>query len=595
MTTLLRSAWALIWQPGLSRAQITFWLMAMLFVAGTVVRWVFVQDVSDMLDCESCLLKPSLLYEVQFLLGILAIHQLSIWLPPRWLGVAVRSFVLTCLVIMLTDVAVFKFFMVRFNWHELLKFAGEQEALSGFLGMAMANPVQGAMAAVLLVALGLVCALYIVCPAQAAGHARTLRSWAIPLSLAVMVTPLHAVNFHTPYVENALLAFTRPQTRLTPYAAAPVLPDAQQIGPQQCVQGQASRAPMVLLVVESMSAFHSKVLGGQNDWMPHFDHWIDQGLLVKSFYANGITTEEGLVALLTGLPPVPQPQSGGMFEQYDDVPGALPRYLRSQGYHTAFLTTGNLGFLDKSDWLKKIGFNEVEGHDHPFYKGMPRFHFDAATDEALYGRAHQWLSEPRKQPFFLTLETVSTHQPYKNPVTGERSLESVVRYADQALDAFVQQLKDDGFFKSGYLFITGDHRAMVPVSAHELRSFGDRAYARVPMLVLGPGLANQQIESGFSQTDLLPTLKRLINDGQVCMGSHQGDFWTQASPAPECSLTRRAYDLDRVVVQCGGQDHPVKLDGDATAYINSPAGPDAWLGQIHSIRTDNGWLTDEDN
>ncbi len=591
MKPLVRSARALS-QPGHWGPAVALWVVAGLFGVGTAVRWAFMQEVSDMLDCAACLLKPSLLYEVQFLLGMLVIHQLSLGLRVRWQGRAMRALVLMCLIIMLADVAVFKFFMVRFNWRELLKFAGEQAAAADFVRMALTHPAQGLLAVTLLVGLCWVCALYIIRPGAVTRSVRDKRLWAVPLGLAVMVTPLHAVNFHTPYVENALLAFTRPQTRLTPYTTPPALPDAAEVRAPQCVPGRASRAPMVLVVVESMSTFHSKALGGQNDWMPHFDRWLDQGLLVRSFNANGITTEEGLVALLTGLPPVPRPQSGSMFEQYDDVPGALPRYLNNQGYHTAFLTTGNLGFLDKAGWLKKTGFTEIEGHDHPFYDGLPRFHFDAATDEALYKRARQWLSAPPARPFFLTLETVSTHQPYKNPVTGERSLESVVRYADQALDTFVGQLQADGFFNTGYVFITGDHRAMVPVSSQEIRQFGDRAYAQVPMLVLGPGLAGQQVEADFSQTDLLPTIQRLTARDRVCMGPHQGDFWTDAGPVPECSLTRRAYDLDRVVVQCGEQDHPVKLNGNATAYMASPSGPATWLGQIHSIRTGHGWLTD---
>jgi phosphoglycerol transferase MdoB-like AlkP superfamily enzyme len=272
----------------------------------------------------------------------------------------------------------------------------------------------------------------------------------------------------------------------------------------------------------------------------------------------------------------------------------LPSYMKSKNYHSAFLTTGNLSFMGKGAWLDGLGFDEVEGHEHPFYNGMPRMHFDAANDDALYARAKQWMeqsAQASKRPFFLVLETVSTHQPYQHPITGERTLQSVVKYADQALSSFVQNLENSGYFDSGYLFITGDHRAMVPLSSQELKLFGDRAYARVPMWVKGPGLITKQMaQASFSQTDFFPTMRYLTDQDPICLNKHQGIFWPKSSVAPECLLTRRPYDLDTVVVQCGGTDHPIKLDGNETAYTQKPHGPPEWLDQIHGFRTRKAWL-----
>lgn len=571
-------------------SKVPVWAVSVLFLIGTAWRWAFTQEVSDMLDCGSCLLKQSVVHELQFLLVMLALHQLAGWLHRRWLGAAIRLLVLACLLVMLIDVAVFRLFVVRFNWHELLKFSGELGAAKAFVAQLLNDRAQGWVAVALAaggVALGF---LYVTRPGIPNRIRRSAYAWTVPIALALSLQPLQAISFHTPYVETAARAFVRPQTRLVPYQQAPEM-NHPVAAPSQCMPGLATRPNLMLLVVESMSSFHSQALGGIHDWTPQLDQWLAKGLNVRGFHANGISTEDGLVALLTGLPPVPRPQEGNLFDQYASVPGSLPTYLRGLGYHTAFLTTGNLSFMGKSKWLGGIGFEEIEGHRHPFYDGMPRFHFDAATDQALYARTLQWMGEQRDAPYFVTLETVSTHQPYKNPVTGEKSLESVVRYADAELGKFLSKLSARGFFDNGYLILTSDHRSMVPVSSAETRAFGDKAYTSVPMLVLGPGLNPQQTAGQFSQTDVLPTIQHLTSTAPFCTAPGQGVFWPGAVREPDCVLTRRAYDLDLVVIQCAEQHHAVRLDAHQTEFVTEPPGPLHWIDQVHSLRLGEGWLS----
>lgn len=580
--------------------------VAGLFVAGTLVRWDFAHEISRMLDCQACLLQQSVLHELPYLLGVLALHQLSRWLRQPALGMAIRAALLLALLILLVDVVVFKQFMVRFHWQELRKFAGEFEAAQDFVAQALGQPGPTLAWAGLALGLLALAGQYVRRPApgrRAAWH------WLWPLGAGALILPWQQVHFHTPYVENSLRAFTRAQTRLQPYGQAhtpaptpaPTPAEAHNTSglatftstlvptsAPRCTAGQGQRASVILLVVESLSVFHSRALGGLNDWTPELDRLLPQGLLVRDFHANGINTEDGLVALLAGVPPVPPPHTRGVLAHTADESAALPRALQAQGYHSAFLTTGNLGFMDKRAWLHGIGFDEVEGHEHPHYQGLARFHFDAAPDQALYERAAQWLARPPGRPFFLTLETVSTHQPYRHPQTDERSLASVVRYADTQLGRFVQQLQASGYLAQGYLMVVGDHRSMVPLSAGERRALGERAYGRVPLLVLGPGLAGQQVAGPFSQTDLAPSLRQLTGRGPLCLSPGQGVFWPQALQPPDCVLTRRPYDLDTVVVACGAQDHPVRLNAEATAYTGQP-GPPEWLTRIHRFRLGLGW------
>src|SRR5690606_37087644 len=185
--------------------------------------------------------------------------------------------------------------------------------------------------------------------------------------------------------------------------------------PQQCVAGAARRPDIVLLVLESWSAYQSAQWGGMQDWTPRLDSLARENAWYANFHAGGYTTNEGLMAIFAGLEflaPVKSYFSIMQFETAWETPSSIPRALEEQGaYHTAFLTSGNLGFTRKGDWLRSIGFDYAEGHDYPGYEGLDRLHFDAPADEFLYARSLDYLREQADatQPVFLAIENVSSH------------------------------------------------------------------------------------------------------------------------------------------------------------------------------------------
>ena len=134
-------------------------------------------------------------------------------------------------------------------------------------------------------------------------------------------------------------------------------------------------------------------MSGLHDWVPELDALAGQGLLLTHFLANGIDTEAGLISLLSGEPALARGDTKTVFQPFEAPKNSLPRMLADNGWRTAFLTTGDLDFLDKGRWLGDIGFQLVEGDDAAFYKGMKRYHFDAAPDAALFDRALQFLAQ----------------------------------------------------------------------------------------------------------------------------------------------------------------------------------------------------------
>ncbi|NJA06062.1 LTA synthase family protein [Methylococcaceae bacterium WWC4] len=356
-------------------------------------------------------------------------------------------------------------------------------------------------------------------------------------------------------------------------------------------QTAAPAAPnVIVLMVESLSAYQSRFFSGIEDWTPNLDAIAAEQRAYTQFYANGFITEDGEIALLTGILPLYPPSSysddgGTSFHSFYDLPEALPRVLKPLGYRSEFLTTADLEFGNTGDWARRAGFDGVEGHDHPEYDRWERFHFQAAPDEALYRRLMDRVAMQRG-PYLLFAKTVSSHHPYINPETKEKSESAAIRYTDQQLGRFYRQLRASGFFDNGVLVIVGDHHSMTPLKKAEGERFGPfKASARVPLVLAGRGIPPGVEARPFQQIDVYHSLRGLI-EGRQCHGDWIGDLL--AGAPPRFILHRRGDNRDMVSLFSEDADYLIKLDGDATRLAGkAPADPNLareWLDKVNAAR-----------
>lgn len=88
--------------------------------------------------------------------------------------------------------------------------------------------------------------------------------------------------------------------------------------------------------------------------IPELDKAAIGGRQYTNFYADGFTTEDGLIALLAGRLPLHSPDiyrtSGGVsFRGYYGGNDRVAAKLNQAGYRTEFLATGLLNFSNKGD------------------------------------------------------------------------------------------------------------------------------------------------------------------------------------------------------------------------------------------------------
>ncbi len=547
-------------------------------------------------NCDGCVRWASLGNDA-WLAGIgVALLALGLAMRPRWPRTALTAIAFALAAAMLIDTLLLDLLSLRLHMADVLKFGGEGQATSGFVATALRGgywPVPLAMS-VLAVTFALLAF-------PASGKPRCAGMLAL-LAACMIAGGLWLGRMAEGYIHSEgvvnLLQLQRMRGVNTPYSAEFARRALALPGPAAdiCEAGQGRRPDVLLVIVESLSAYHSGLLGGRGH-VPELDAIARDSAWFGAFHANGFTTDHGLIALLDGRAPVPavgRYLSLRAFDGFGDPRRSVVGTLRPAGYRIAFFTTGNLGFLDKTSWLRSMQVDHFEGSESPYYRGMPRGGFDAAGDDALYGRFLQWLDGERdaSRPFFATLLTVDTHPPFLDRDSGRLDEEAVFRRADAALGGLHRQLAERGFFERGILLVTGDHRSMTAVDRDEWSRHGDSALARVPLVVAGAsGLPKGRIDGVFQQTDLLPSLAHLVGDGRVCRDEGQGSFLRPDPRPPAYAIHARGDRRGRIDVYYSDGTGWIDLAGDAS--VSGGAHPERTgmiAAAIHRDRIERGEL-----
>ena len=131
------------------------------------------------------------------------------------------------------------------------------------------------------------------------------------------------------------------------------------------------------------------------------------------------------------------------------------------------------------------------------------------------------------------------------------------------------ELRARGFLADGILLITGDHRSMTPLVGDEYRRFGERAFARVPLIVAGAVDLPAVVDAPFQQSDLPASLARLYGV-EYCRSPFAGTFLGELSP-PRYVVHARGDNRDRVDVYTGEATASYRQRGDASRWEDGVA------------------------
>ncbi len=271
---------------------------------------------------------------------------------------------------------------------------------------------------------------------------------------------------------------------------------------------------VVVIILESFSLEYMGEVNGGKGFTPFLDSLARKSLFFKNGFANARRSIEGVAAVTAGIPAMMnEPFISSHFSSNYFV--GLGSMLTSQKYPTSFFHGGNNGTMYFDSFAKSAGFDS--------YYGANEFP-DASQNDGTWGIFDEPFLQFMKtkintmsQPFFVTVFTLSSHNPYRIPdqykgkfPKGPNEILESIAYADYSLQGFFEEAAKEPWYQNTLFVITADHTGFNyrPENENELSRF------RVPILFYHPNyqwpkeINRDQV---VQQIDILPSIMDFLD------------------------------------------------------------------------------------
>ena len=267
------------------------------------------------------------------------------------------------------------------------------------------------------------------------------------------------------------------------------------------------RPNIIIIILESYTAKFVGCLGGTPGVTPNIDSIARDGMLFSGIYASGDRSEKGLAAILSGYPTQSTTSIIKIPAKTESLP-SLAKSLKQYNYHTTYYYGGEPEFANMKSYLLNSGYERlVTKNDFPREDYNSKW---GVHDHILLNRFSEDLKKS-KQPFFSTLFTLSSHEPYDVPVAPAfegsdetTKFKNAVHYTDQCIGDFIRQARQQAWWSNTLIILVADHGHRLPGDDAE----DAPSKFRIPLIMTGGALAQKNTinKTIGSQTDIATTL-----------------------------------------------------------------------------------------
>ena len=271
----------------------------------------------------------------------------------------------------------------------------------------------------------------------------------------------------------------------------------------------ANKKNVVILILES---FGDENVG--RGCTPFLDSLITKSYYFKNGFANGKVSIDAVPSILSSIPSLMNNSFISSSYSLDKVNG-LPKILKKEGYTTSFFHGAFNGSQNFDQYSKVAGFESYYGKDE--YQGPEAFDGKWGIFDEEFLQFFCKKITTFKQPFFTSLFTISSHNPYIIPEKykgkfpkGKTTIQESIGYTDYSLRQFFKEAKKQDWYKNTLFVISSDHTSSEGDQAFDKTNIGKFS---IPILFLDP--SNPELvgmnEKNFQQIDIMPSILDYLN------------------------------------------------------------------------------------
>ena len=270
---------------------------------------------------------------------------------------------------------------------------------------------------------------------------------------------------------------------------------------------------VMVIALESFSKEYIGSLNGRKTgYTPFLDSLIGQSLCFTNAYSNGKTSITGIPSIVASIPT-------WMDEAYitsaygSNQINSLASLLKKKGYYTAFFHGGTDGTMGFDAFSNLAGYTNYYGRTE--YNNEKDYDGNwGIWDEEFFQYTAKTINT-KKEPFFATLFTLTSHHPYPVPdrykgkfKEGPLPIEHSIGYTDYALKKFFETAEKMPWFKNTLFVFSADHTG-ISTDPFYTNKIGNNA---IPIIYYLPGSDLKRMDPTITQQiDIMPSVLDYLN------------------------------------------------------------------------------------
>ncbi len=303
-----------------------------------------------------------------------------------------------------------------------------------------------------------------------------------------------------------------------------------------------SKKNIVLFILESFSRDVLENGSSSKARTPFLDSLINESIVCKTAYANGLESNKGIVALLAGIPPFLNEAFYNSPYNSNPIRG-LGTILKEEGYNTNFFmgaSPDHFGFgklcrmlgidnyYSKNDYGNKRDFDGNWGiYDHNF---LP---YSAGVLKS------------KKVPFLAIIFNISSHAPHLVPIglksqfniPGQTDYQNSVSYVDYSIRLFFDSIRNAEWYRNTLFVFAADHGRHWIIDSKAILYKA----LQIPIFFHIPSHDKQNITKITQQMDVVPTILDICNYSKPFMSFGKSIF--DSTPGIAVNMMYGAYQL----------------------------------------------------